>query len=554
MLEVEYIDTPKGAQESGTSTSTGGQPFSSDVLKGSSNIAYATLEDGGWPLDGSRRILPDNPERIGWWSKEMSGADGTFAVPPKITIVFPVPYTATGLTFTFSPSTNQWVSRLKVTWYSKQTLLREMVAEPDSPRWLLEELVEGFDRITLEILQTPKPYQFAKIQKVMIGQSIHFGPNEIISAETVCEADHKLCELTVDTMTLEIHDRKQRKLLPQENQRVELYQNSKLVAVQYTTKSTREAPYFYRISCQSAIGLMEDTFLGGFYQAVPLDTVISAIMGDILYEISTFFDGVTITGYLPVCTRREALQQVALAIGALITTYGTDAVRLNPISDTVQGSFNGGQIFPGARLETGKRYAKVEVTRHSWVKSTEEEQLVSGEYINGTDVLLTFSEPHYGYVISGGSLSASGDNWVQVTANGSVSITAKKYDHNTMVVSRRNQYATANEQGNVLTVDAATLVTASNVDAVLNRLYDAAMLRELLEEDVVVSGQTCGVRASSLNPWGTQTRGFITSMASTYTQNGHTASIKISGIQAETEGVYCYAGELYAGDEGGLCT
>lgn len=601
-LEVEYIDSPVGAQGSGTTQTQGAQPFSDSVLENSSDIPFATFEgisinsyysnhdlsiksnkiessykngnvsiispylessyENGnvgifvkdqyrakmWPLDGTRHIMPDSPQNIGWWSKEMSDENGHFASNPKITITFPVPFSTTGLTFTFSPSTDQWCSELKISWYSKQTLIRESNVKPDGTRWILEELVEGFDRIVIEIIKTSKPKQFAKIQKIMIGQSIHFGRNEIISATTACEADHKLCELTVDTIKIEIHDRKKRKLLPQENQRVELYYKNKLVAVHYIKDSTREAPYFYTLQCQSAIGLLEDVFLGGMYDHIPLEILVKEIMGTVNYKISPHFNKTKVSGYLPVCTRREALQQVAFAIGSLVTTHGSDAIKLNPVQDVITGSFNGNQIFSGAKVTTEKRYAKVEVARHSYKKSTEVEELATDEYISGSNVLITFSDPHYDYTIKGGTITDSGVNWVKVTANGVVSISAKKYIHNVVMQSRRNQFATANEQHNVLTVDSATLVTADNVTDVLTRLYESSTLRSVLKEDAVIDNQTCGDHVSSLNPWGSQTRGFITAMSSTYTQGGHTASITIQGVEVETEGVYYYSGQLYSGD------
>lgn len=551
-LEVLYIDAPRGAQESGTSTSQNGQPFSSDVLQQSKDIQYATLEDKGWLLDGSRRTFPDDPQNIGWWSREMTDKDGRFLINPKITITFPVSFTASGLTFTFYPSTNQWCSEIKVTWYSGQTQIRTTVYHPDSPRWLLEELVEGFNRIVIEIIKTNNPFQFAKIQNIMIGQSIQFGKDEIISANVTSEADHKLCELTVDTMRIEIHDRKKRKLLPQEKQKVELYQNGALIASQYIDKSTREAPFFYTLSCQSAISLLEDTFLGGIYSGEPIQSVLDDVFGEVQYQLSAAFEDEMVTGYLPVCTRREALQQIAFAIGAVVKTQGSEIIRLDPPAVAISHSFNNDNIFVGAKVETGKRYARVTVASHTYTKSNDTEDLVSDEYISGKDVLITFDQPHYDYTITGGTISSSGDNWVRVTANGNVSISAKMYIHSSSMRSRRNSFATAKEQSNVLLVDSATLVNFENVETVLNRLYDASLLRFALKQESVMHDEKCGDKVSSINPWNTQTKGFITAMSSDYTQTGHTAQITICGIEVETEGIYPYSGEIYSGEKEAL--
>ena len=88
---------------------------------------------------------------------------------------------------------------------------------------------------------------------------------------------------------------------------------------------------------------------------------------------------------------------------------------------------------------------------------------------------------------------------------------------------------------------------SGNVQSVLERLRKIKQLRQTLNHEVAVSGQLAGDKVSSVNPWGTQIRGYIASMDSTLTQNGHTAAVKIIGEEVAPEGVYHYAGEIYAG-------
>ena len=78
-IQVEYVDVPEGAQENAT-VSTGEYPLLNpdfnpqDIMTGSSGTAYATLEPGGWVLDGSRKIMGE--EAVGWWSGFVSDGDG----------------------------------------------------------------------------------------------------------------------------------------------------------------------------------------------------------------------------------------------------------------------------------------------------------------------------------------------------------------------------------------------------------------------------------------------------------------------------------------------
>ena len=162
-LEINYIDAPEGAQEKMIAESIGGNAFSSDALiaSGGENKAYATLEPGLWRLDGTRKLLPDDPHP-GWWSVARSDENGQLESPPVITITFPVPYSSTGFTFTFSPATEQWCSEIHVSWYNGQTLIVNQDYFPDSANWTLLETVESFDKIVITLKKTNHPGQDSK--------------------------------------------------------------------------------------------------------------------------------------------------------------------------------------------------------------------------------------------------------------------------------------------------------------------------------------------------------------------------------------------------------
>ena len=195
------------------------------------------------------------------------------------------------------------------------------------------------------------------------------------------------------------------------------------------------------------------------------------------------------------------------------------------------------------------RISRFEVTAHNYTKSSEVVTLMSSKEVSGENQLFTFYEPHHEYTIEGGTITASGVNWVKITADGPVTLNAKTYIHSTSIRTKHNPSATAAERNNVVTVDTATLIHSGNVQAALERLYNAKQLRQTVTQEVVISGHKAGDRVSSVNPWGTQTRGFITAMESTLTQNGHTAMVDILGVEIAVESVHNYAGELYAGDK-----
>lgn len=532
-LSIQYIDVPVGAQEAATATANASQPFGSaaQTVTGVADTPWVTLEPKGWVLDGKKRLLPDSAAQIGWWSKKRTGSNGRFSTPPVITVTFPEPYTATGLTFWFWPSLGHWCSEMTVRWYLGQTLLTEATVYPTDTKWILEQSVESFDKITVELAATNIPGQFAKLQQIQIGQIVVFLQEDIVRVSILNEMDPALCELSADTMRIELRDRKGRSIIPQKNQSMLLYRDGQQLASQYIVDSSREEQKYYIFQCQSAVGLLDDDFMGGIYKKYPLGTLLAAVMGDVSYTLDDSFSGQTVTGYLPVCTRREALQQIAFAIGAVVTTQEDGTVCLLPCNKEVAHTFTGSDVFTGAKVTREAQTAVVQIYAHSYKPGKEEETLLDQESVDGSGVVFVFSAPHHSYTITGGTIEASGENWVQISAAGEVTLTGKKYVHSTSVRTKRNPLATAAEKSNVVSVDNATLIHSGNVAAALERLYEAQKLKNVLQEDAVISEQKTGQLVSSINPWGTTTVGYITRMESEFTNSGHTARLTIRGVE-----------------------
>jgi hypothetical protein len=350
-------------------------------------------------------------------------------------------------------------------------------------------------------------------------------------------------------LSFDLHDSKGRTFIPQENQRIELIKNGKVKAVHYIKASTRKSVSDYSIQCQSSIGLLNDEFLGGLYQEKPAEELISEILGNWGYDLAKTFKDKTLSGYIPVCTQREALQQVAFALGAMVTTQDSSKIRFTAIPSSVSAKFTEDDIIIGGSAKTASRYARVEVYSHSYIKSDNVEKLMDEEEIKGTDVLFTFSYPHYDYEIIGGTITAFGDNWVKITADGLVTLSAKTFTHNTRAYIKRNPEATAKERGNYISIPEATLIHSGIAQETVERLYTAVQRRQTVSQQVVVSSQKAGQIASSKTPWGTISRGFISYMDSTITQTGHVADIQIQGVEVKMESVWFYSGEIYSGGQ-----
>lgn len=565
-VSVKYIDAPDGVQERLNIVAPVGQPFSNEASLSGDLIedrAWATLETGGWPLDGSRELFEENPQSqyMGWWSKSCSDENGRFEVPPIITIRFPLNETisAPGLTFRFWPAMNSWCSEIGITWYREyaseggeniqETILDHAIVYPDAAEWAVFHEVRDFSRVDIELLATNIPGQFAKLQQIRIGNVTVFLQDELVRVNLLNEIDPSSCELSVDTMTVEILEKKGRTLKPQKNQRMELYRDDNLIAVQYISDFSREKRNDYTFKCQSAIGRLEDMFLGGIYNEISARELLGNILDGFQFLVSASDfpeEAEKLTGYLPICTRREALQQIAFALGAVVSTRGDGIIRLLKLRDTVT-SFGEDQIFTDAKLTNEQKTASVKITVHQYIETEESETVLENVTVPSSGALFTFSEPHFGYWLEGigpqggaTGIEDYGANWVRLfgTKDGSswsATVHAYKYQHLTTTHERVNPEASAAEKGNVISVDKATLIHSGNVDATLDRLEAFHAMKDVLTQTVVLDGQKVGDKVESVNPWGGVTIGYITSMEQDVSAFGRTAKIEIRGAEKPLE-------------------
>ncbi|MEF9968981.1 MAG: hypothetical protein RR759_00830 [Ruthenibacterium sp.] len=140
---------------------------------------YASLEQGRLKLDGRSLVPPlqnsTRPLRTeGYLSAECSGADGTFAVPPCITLTFSKMHTIPALQFTFDAVANEAIAKLQVRLLRDETVLCDVTLFPDMANYLWRQEVTRFNRLELTFFKTAQPYRRARLQQLVFGEGILF--------------------------------------------------------------------------------------------------------------------------------------------------------------------------------------------------------------------------------------------------------------------------------------------------------------------------------------------------------------------------------------------
>ena len=473
-IKLIYKDLPLGSTEDAAITTGNYESFSTpDILPyGVSSGAVATLERNSWGL--SSDIKARNNQPFAFWSKAISDKNGIFATPPIITIDFTEQYTATGLSFRFSPGVNEYCNKVNVEWWQNGAIKESGDFFPTSAAYVVENTVEAFDKIVVKLISTNLPERRAKLEALLIGVIREIDGKELISSQYINEIDLISNAVPINVLDAEFHNRSNADLIFQKKQPVEAYDKGELVGVYYIETGERTGENNYNFSCQDAIGILDkDTYSGGLWLKDELaeDVLNDIISGAFEIELAEALKGSTIRGYMPECTKREALQQVAFALGAVIDTSGTEKIKLflPPTGE-------------GAEIPPTETYIGGKVTTSDTV----------------TEVLV------YGYDIEDKRPSEPWHKYIEIDD--------VQYKYSLIAASAINPNVSAGELTNKIEYKECYLINSSNAQTRADAILAYYMRRNIYNASHIVHGQKVSDRARISLPWGGMQSGNILKM------------------------------------------
>nr|DAW47662.1 MAG TPA: hypothetical protein [Caudoviricetes sp.] len=461
-------------------------------LEGVTAPKVTTLETDYWKLDGTFECFPDNPQNTSWglWSKSMSGSDKKFSVPIVLIFNFSELHSVIGISFEFNQYDNSYCTNMNIKYYNGEKLLSDTTVYPDNWRYAYENKVENFNKLVLTFYGMNKADRYLKLQSVIHGLIKKFDEDTVIAVNLLEETDLTSNELTVNTMDFTIYssDDDFNIFNPQgiyntlqKKQQISVIGNingsEKTMGVFYLDEWTAEENKMMSLSTVDAVGLMDGTyFKGGIYSNITADELIETVMNDagFGYSLDKELSGIKLSGWLPYCTHREALQQIAIALGAYVDTSrgGTVKIKAQPDLDSdYVYILNKNRKHTGSKVNLKSYVTGVNLTEHNYEKNTAIEKLYSDTLDAGSKEII-FDTPVSVSAVTGATLVESGANYciVDVETEGTVTIKGYKYNDNTQIISVNLDNINAGEKENVLSITNATLVTGSNSQLVANRI------------------------------------------------------------------------------------
>lgn len=477
-VRVIYEDVAVGADDAASTASSGAQPFSDlpELVYGTMPLLIATNELNQWPLDGTRKIR--QTETAAFWSSAQSKADCTFDANPTLTITLDDTFSSPGIFFYFDGGDGDYCSGLTMTWYRDTTQLVTQQFEPTGQKYFCQKAVTAYNKLVIEFTKTSLPHRYVKLRQIFFGIVREFEREDLRSVN-VTEGVSVISEdVEINTLDFTLDNTDDINFIFQEKQPVSAYNANKLIGVFYIKNSSRTSARLYDVSCQDALGVLDDEpFSAAVYSAKNAKALIAEILGNhFTLDFDAALDNETVTGYIPDCTKREALQQIVFALCATIDTSASRGVRVRKITTVSPAEIPLDRTYTGGSVETAAVVTEVRVTAHSY------------------------------------STSGSGE---------SVEVGGVIYYHTATVTTKKNPEITNQTKPNVIEVKDATLVNSENVNAVAQHVYDYYMRRQTHSVRIVMDKEAPGDYVQTTTPWGSTITGTIASM-----------DIRLSGIAA----------------------
>lgn len=379
-----YKDIAIGADKGATISTSGAESFTAPdtIINDAETLpAIATLEPNGWGLTHDYKALSGQP--LAFWSTERSGADCTFQNEPYIKIKLDALYSATGITIKFAPESMDFCRKVTIFWTRGGADVGFGLYAPTSPVFVANKLVEGFDGIEIWFDGTNLPNRRCKIESILLGVVREFDATELKKLSAIHEVNLISETIPANVLDADIHPSDDIKYIFQRKQPVEAYNGDALIGVYYIEQGKRTGLRDYSITCSDTIGLLNYiTQDGGIWiNDTPLTDILTAIFGDVVaFEIDEAYASSTLRGYIPAGTMREALQQIAFALGAVVDTSGSKNVKLFPQPTGTAEAIPAQRTYTGGSVNTADTVTEVTVTAYVFFDERPEDGDLSIEH------------------------------------------------------------------------------------------------------------------------------------------------------------------------------
>ena len=461
-------------------------------------IKYATCEKNQFALNGTYELMPEieNLDNMCWWSNKMSNENGEFETPLLMEINFTETHSSMGITLVFSQA-GDYCNNLNLKYYDiNNNLISNENFKPNNYKYVCNNIVENYTKIVITFYSTNNPYRYLKLYKILYGAEIIFEGENLMSASILEEVDLLSSEISINTLDFTVYsaDDKFNIINPKGFYRL-LQQRQKLEVIEKLKKQNKEKEMgtFYldswvnekdktmKFGAIDLIGIIDKTeFNGGMYTNISFKDLIKEIFSSAKleieeYEIQENLKEIKLTGYIPICSHREALQQALFSIGAVADCSRSHKIKIYTIEDLEENNIiEKTNIEQGSKkIEQNELVTGISIISHNYTKGEELQELVKQEMEIGNNKIL-FNEPVSDLSCTGGTIIEANCNYAIINCTETVEVIIKgyKYKDNLQTHLVEIENLDNSKIHNTLKIQSAYLINKTNAIKIAKKVLD----------------------------------------------------------------------------------
>jgi hypothetical protein len=528
---------------------------------------YGTFELNQFILDGSKSVLPENPNDIAFWSEALSKDGCTFETNPKITITFKEQHTSAAITLYFE---DEPPAELKITWYTiAGTKLITETFYPDSLIYVCNTQVQNYGKIEIEFVRTSFPQRYIKLQYILYGKYIVWDKDMIQTAKVQEDIDVTSASLSINEADISIVDINDDFDAENENgawksvqktQEVTLseFKNGNMIPMgAFFINDFSFSKNIAKFKLVDVVGLLDKyTFYEGqIYNNVRAEVILNAIFataGIKKYTIDEEVGNILLSGYLAIQTCRKALQQVCFACGAVADDSRSDKIKVYKPDRYVKSTVGTDRKFNGNTKVSLEKYisgVNIEMKNYALEEKTSD---IYKKTLPAGDTKITFSSPYLPSSITAsvGTLKEVKTNYliINMTAAGQCHITGIKYANTTFSYEKRVDKIEAGETENIKKYSGCTIYNADILPDIAAYLLGYHALRKKVGMKYLVDLEQVGNWAN-INSIGGKTSTTLIESQTLDLTGGFIATATCRGYSVVVTENYFAGTELYTGGD-----
>lgn len=398
---------------------------------------------------------------------------------------------------TFDINTNNYATDVNIKWYRNDELLVSKDFNPNTPKYFFHQDVVAYNKIVITFRKTNIGYRYLKIFFIEDGVIREFYKDELKNLKIVETASSTTENLSINTLDIDLISKTDVGVLFQRTLPMRLYRDDKLVGAFFIEEAEKKNENVYKIDTVDYIGLIEnEKYMGGMFTSTSVANIVSDILGTIPYQIENTIASRTLTGFIDIQSKREALQKVIFSAGGIIDCSRNECIIIKTLDSGIKSNLGKDKIVSiDEKIESIT--TSIELIQHKYIAQTSEVEIFNDTIVG--DTIITFGKPCHSLRISNGTLITQGTNYAIISGSGQVVLYGKEYEDITLITQKNNPLTVTTDVSKIKSYDTTLICNEINLLDNLNFISKTLKIKfnmnnnEMVGDMVNILGQNARI-------------------------------------------------------------